>query len=208
MQRGLQFTSYSYRLHKWFTKAKSFNLLFASTQKTAAISDVELLIQYNAIQYNTIHRNFSDLTTIATWRKPLLKLSLIYMYIFYSSLCYNITLYTNWLDTNWKEIAKNCGFCHSPVDIFASAWAGVSADRRGNKRENRQEDDKNHCSLSGHCLLRSSDAYFMYILLYQLSEFYDIIHRSPWKRGIFDDVQFAVCHHLYLRVPRGMARLW
>ena len=34
------------------------------------------------------------------------------------------------------------GFCHSPVDIRASGRAGMSADRRGIERENRQESDK------------------------------------------------------------------
>ena len=49
------------------------------------------------------------------------------------------------------------GFCHSPVDIRASARAGVcarerkcvgvSVDRSRSVRENRQESDKNHISI-------------------------------------------------------------
>ena len=39
-------------------------------------------------------------------------------------------------------------FCHSPVDICASARAGVSADRRGSECENQQENDKNPFMIS------------------------------------------------------------
>ena len=51
------------------------------------------------------------------------------------------------------SLVKIFGFCHSPVDIRASARVGVSgsergqaqtgADRRGSELENRQENDKN-----------------------------------------------------------------
>ena len=41
-----------------------------------------------------------------------------------------------------ENVFCKLSFCHSPIDICTSARAGVSADRRGGERENRQENDK------------------------------------------------------------------